>query len=256
MSSALTTIVTVLFATACGATGGVFFLHRARRLRSAEAAYGIHTPRLPHLATGTGAVTGITIGALLLYFAANGGGDNPVEWIGRLSYVLVAASAGVQVFVLLRIYLLLRYEERSWGAKPPADSLGARRRERLAELRSRFRHYIDLKTRDDEVLEEIVAVLGTPLLSARRDQSRIPFYGYLGTVCGILLVAQELGRINQATETFKVLASMATGLVLAFQTTLVALLAFLPLRKVADHLVQRLGEVESSWLSAREEVGE
>ena len=113
-----------------------------------------------------------------------------------------------------------------------------------------------MKTRDDEVLTEIVGVLGTPLLNARRDQTRLPFYGYLGTVAGILLMAEELGRINEATETFKVLASMATGLVLAFQTTLVALVAFLPLRKVADHLIQRLGAVEQRWLAAREETGQ
>ena len=59
--------------------------------------------------------------------------------------------------------------------------------------------------------------------------------------------AQELGKINEATETFKVLSSMATGLVLAFNTTLVALLTYLPLRKAADYLGQRLGALEEHW---------
>ena len=107
--------------------------------------------------------------------------------------------------------------------------------------------------RDDGALEELVGVLGTPLLNARNDLSRIPFYGYLGTVCGILLMAQQLGFINEATETFKVLSSMASGLVLAFQTTLVALLAFLPLRKATDYLIRRLGRLEEMWLQARDE---
>ena len=108
--------------------------------------------------------------------------------------------------------------------------------------------------RDDRALEELVGVLGTPLLNARNDLSRIPFYGYLGTVCGILLMAQQLGRINEATETFKVLSSMANGLVLAFQTTLVALLAFLPLRKATDYLIRRLGRLEDMWSTARDEL--
>ena len=82
---------------------------------------------------------------------------------------------------------------------------------------------------------------------------RLPLYGYLGTVCGILLMAQELGRIDEASQTFKVLSSMATGLVLAFKTTLVALLAYLPLRKIIDLLINRLVEIEKLWRNQREE---
>jgi hypothetical protein len=251
----LSIVVAVLFTVACGATGGVGFLWRARKLRVAETAYGISTPRMPLMAVICGALTGAVVGFLVLYFASYATRFHPVEWVGRASYLLVASSVGLQIFSLLRLFLLIRREEQAWGARPPADSLGARRLEQLTDLRSRFRHYIDLKTRDDELLTEIVGVIGTPLLTTRRDQSRLPFYGYLGTVAGILLMAEQLGRINEATETFKVLASMATGLVLAFRTTLVALVAFLPLRKVADHLVQRLGALESSWLAARQEPG-
>lgn len=251
----LSILVAVLFTVACGATGGVLFLWRARRLRGTESKYGIATPRLPHMAVLCGVVTGAILGFLTLYFANYAGRFHPVEWIGRASYLLVVASVGTQLFTLLRLLLLILHEEKTWGPKPAADTLGARRMEGLRELQTRFRHYIDLKTRDDELLEEMTGVLGTPLLNARRDQARLPFYGYLGTVAGILLMAEELGRINEATETFKVLASMATGLVLAFQTTLVALVAFLPLRKAADHLVQRLGAIEARWLAAREHQG-
>jgi biopolymer transport protein ExbB/TolQ len=83
--------------------------------------------------------------------------------------------------------------------------------------------------------------------------TRLPLYGYLGTVCGILLMAQELGRIDEASQTFTVLSSMATGLVLAFKTTLVALLAYLPLRKIVDLLLMRLAELEKRWRLQREE---
>lgn len=252
----LSLLTAVLFAVACAATGAVLFLWRARRLRAGEAAYGIATPRLPHLASATGALTGATVGFVVLYYAAAATHFDLVEWIGQFSYVLIAASSGGQFFILLRLHLLIRREELAWGPRPPADTLGARRRERLGALRSRSRTYIELKARDDEALEEIVGVLAAPLLNARRDQSRIPFYGYLGTVCGILLMAQELGRISEATEAFKVLRFMAGGLVLAFGTTLVALVAFLPLRKAADYLVQRLAAVEDGWRGAREERAE
>ena len=69
-------------------------------------------------------------------------------------------------------------------------------------------------------------------------------------------MAEELSKINEATETFKVLSSMAQGLVLAFQTTLIALLAYLPLRKVADYLMQRLAALEDDWSRLRDECGD
>ena len=82
--------------------------------------------------------------------------------------------------------------------------------------------------------------------------ARIPLYGYLGTVCGILLMAQELGQIYEASETFKVLSSMAEGLALAFKTTLVALMSYLPLRKTVDYMLQRVATIEIAWRRMRE----
>ncbi len=246
-------VVGVMFALACGATGGALFLHRARRLHRDEARYDLHTPHLPRVATAVGAVTGIVIGFLLMYFASYSRDVDLVAWIGRFSYVLVAGSVGMQLLILGRIFFLLRREEAGWERQPAAHTLGARRVERWRALRQRYRHDVDLRANDDDVLGELIGVLGTPLLNARRDQSRIPFYGYLGTVCGILLMARELGGINEATETFRVLQSMAVGLVLAFQTTLVALVAFLPLRKVTDLLAQRLDQLEESWLHLRDD---
>ena len=145
-------------------------------------------------------------------------------------------------------------EDLAWVKKggPGDQSLGGRRRRLREKLRAEHRHYIDLKTRDEEVLDELVGFLGDPLTHLRRDLTRIPLYGYLGTVCGILLTAQELGQIDEATQTFKALSAMADGLVLAFNTTLVGLLAYLPLRKVADYLQLRLSTQEDTWTRARE----
>lgn len=251
--SVLSIVVGGLFALACGATGGVLFLHRARRLHQEEAQYDLRTPHLPRVATVAGAVTGIAIGFLMMYFVSYSRGFDLVAWIGRSSYFLVIGSVGVQLLILGRLLFLLRAEESGWGRKPAARTLGLRRLERWRALGKRYRHDVDLRAHDDDVVGELIGVLGTPLLNARRDQSRIPFYGYLGTVCGILLMARELGGINEATETFRVLQSMAIGLVLAFQTTLVALVAFLPLRKVTDLLAQRLDRLEAMWLRLREE---
>ena len=122
----------------------------------------------------------------------------------------------------------------------------------LDQLRREHHHYMDLKSRDEEVLDELVGFLGDPLTHVRRDLTRIPLYGYLGTVCGILLTAQELSQIDEATQTFKALSAMAEGLVLAFKTTLFGLLAYLPLRKVADYLLQRLSTQEDAWIRARD----
>ena len=131
-------------------------------------------------------------------------------------------------------------------------NLTALRQEQVDKFRQSRENYADLRARDDEAVDELLAVFGERLLSEQRALSRIPFYGYLGTVCGILLMAEELTRLDEATETFKVLRDMAGGLVLAFQTTLVALLAYLPLRKGYDMLLNRMSDLERKWLDMRE----
>ena len=64
-------------------------------------------------------------------------------------------------------------------------------------------------------------------------------------------MADRLGQINEASETFKVLRWMANGLELAFRTTLVGLLAYLPLRKAADVLLERIANLEDAWVKFR-----
>ena len=251
-------VLGILFSAAGAASGGFLLLYRARGMRRAERPYGMTTPHLQHVATAIGALGGLTVCGILMYFLSVTTRINVIEWIGRTSYLLVAGACTSHLLVLVHTGYHLYREERAWSQRrgPQDGTLGCRRLHLLQQLRREHRHYLDLRSRDDQVVDELIGVLGTPLLNLRRDLSRIPFYGYLGTVCGILLMAQELGRINEATETFKVLSSMSTGLVLAFQTTLVALVAFLPLRKVTDYLIQRLGRLEELWGRAREEEWE
>ncbi len=252
----LTVLLGVLLVAACSVTGSVLLLFRARRLGAWERGYSVSTPHLPRIATAIGALAGVIIGVLILYFAEDSHRFNLIEWIGRGSYLLVAGASSGHILILLRTGLHLVREEKAWNAgtdRAQGGTLSHRRIRQLQSLRRTHRHYIDLKTRDDQVVDELVGVIGTPLMNTRHDLSRIPFYGYLGTVCGILLMAEEIGHINEATETFKVLRSMARGLVLAFQTTLVALLAFLPLRKAADYLIRRVGRLEEAWNRALDE---
>jgi hypothetical protein len=252
-------VVGILVVLACGASGSLALLYRARRLRAREQAFGVSTPYLQHLGAGLGALSGMVVGALASYYIALNQQADPIEWIGRFSYVLIAWAAGGHLLNLIHSGILLRAEERGWErpADPDTQTLGQRRRQVLNELRQRHRHYIDLKTRDDALVDELIGFLGNPLASVRRDLGRIPLYGYLGTVCGILLMAEELSQIDEATQTFKVLGSMARGLVLAFKTTLVGLLTYLPLRKAVDYMLERVGLLEEHWTQLRDdgEVG-
>ena len=244
----------VFLVLAGGISGSYLQLQRARRLRRRDRAYELNVPHLHHIGAGIGALAGLGIGGLAAYYLALNQQASAFAWIGRLSYVLIIWSAGGHLLTLVHIGMHLYREDLAWAKKggPGDQSLGGRRLRLLEKLRAEHRHYIDLKTRDEEVLDELVGFLGDPLTHLRRDLTRIPLYGYLGTVCGILLTAQELGQIDEATQTFKALSAMADGLVLAFKTTLVGLLAYLPLRKVADYLQLRLSTQEDTWTRARE----
>lgn len=252
----LAVTVGVLVLVACGGSGSLVMLYRARRLRRREQAYGVSTPYLQHIAALLGAAAGVIIGGLGSYYFSLNQQGHWIEWVGRFSYVLIAWAGSGNLLNLMHSGLLLRAEERGW--RQPAqfgrDTLGQRRRQVLERLRHRHRHYTDLKTRDDALIEELIGFLGNPLANARRDLGRIPLYGYLGTVCGILLMAEELSQIDEATQTFKVLSSMAGGLVLAFKTTLTGLLTYLPLRKVADYMIERVSLLEEQWTQLRDDA--
>ena len=237
-----------------GLSGSYLQLQRARRMRRRDRDYELDWPHLQYVGAGIGAGAGLLIGGLAAYYLALNQQASAFAWIGRLSYVLIAWSAGGHLLSLVHIGLHLYREEQAWETRggPPRKSLGGRRMRLMQSLRGEHRHYADLKSQDEEILDELVGFLGDPLTHVRRDLTRIPLYGYLGTVCGILLTAQELSQIDEATQAFKALGAMAEGLVLAFKTTLVGLLAYLPLRKAADYLVQRLSGLEDLWARARD----
>ena len=244
----------ILLVLAGGVSASWLQLRRAQRMRQRDEAYSLNVPRLRFLASGIGLLTGGIVGALAAYYLFFSPQPASVfAWIGRLSYALIAWSAGGHLLSLAHIRSHLRREERAWGehGDTSPNTLGRKRMEQLAELQRQLVNYSDRKSRDEELVDELVGVIGTPLTHVRRDLARIPLYGYLGTVCGILLTAQELSQIDEATQTFKALSAMAEGLVLAFKTTLVGLLAYLPLRKSADYLVQRLARQEDAWVQAR-----
>ena len=204
-----------------------------------------------------GGLAGLAFAAIGIYyyfFAVSRGGW--IQWVGRSSYVLVLFASASHLAVMIHLWLRLGAEERDVrgaGRGPQEATLSLRRRTALRDLQQSGGPVAERKARDDETVEEMVGVFGERLLSGQRAVSRIPFYGYLGTVCGILLMARELSGLDEATETFQVLRDMAGGLVLAFQTTLVALLAYLPLRKGMDLLMNRVAALERSWLGLRDD---
>ncbi len=254
LNDELVLISSVLLVLACGVSVSCLHMRRARRMRRQDEAYSLKVARLQYLASLIGLLTGAIVGGLAAYYLfINPQLAGAFAWIGRFSYVLIAWAAGGHLLSLAYINSHLRREERAWERKggPGANTLGRRRMEKLAELQRQAANYSELKSRDEELVDELVGFLGDPLTHVRRDLARIPLYGYLGTVCGILLTAQELSQIDEATQTFKALSAMAEGLVLAFKTTLVGLLAYLPLRKIADYLVQRLARQEDAWVRER-----
>jgi len=251
--NALIVVVGLLMVLAGGISGSLLQLQRARRLHRRDRENGVPIAHLKYIAGGLGAVAGIIIGVLVAYYLSLNQRADVIAWVGRFSYALIAWSAGGHLLTLVHVGLHLWREEKA--AKRGGSikgTLAAQRIQVLQALRQEHRHYIDLKSRDEEVLDDLIGFFAEPLLNARRDMARLPLYGYLGTVCGILLMAQELGQIDEAAQTFKVLASMAEGLVLAFKTTLVALVTYLPLRKVADYLLQRVAALEGDWRRMRE----
>lgn len=246
------------FAALSATAGAKVLMLKMGRILAEERRFDLGPVNSVLVSAAVGALAGLGLAAIAVYyylFAANPAGV--VEWIGRSSYVLVLAAAAGRLSVLIHVWRRLRAEPRyarSAQGEPREGTLSLRRRAGLEGLKQRGDRYTDLKSRDDALVEALVSVFGEPLLSGHRALSRIPYYGYMGTVCGILIMAQELTLLDEATETFQVLRDMAGGLVLAFQTTLVALLAYLPLRKASDALLNRVTALERSWLAWRDEV--
>jgi hypothetical protein len=249
-------VISVLFVAVCAMAGALMLMQRANEICREEAAYGLPTGNAASVGAAVGGLAGLLIALLCVYYyllAAPARGA--FQWLGRGSYLLIIGASAAHLTALLHGWTRLQAElreARNARRGPQQGTLLLRRRAALEDLRRSAGNYSDLKAHDDEVVADLIGVLGDRLLVGQRALSRIPFYGYLGTVCGILLMAQELSRLDEATETFKVLRDMSIGLVLAFQTTLVALVTYLPLRKGYDLLLVHLANVERAWLALRD----
>ncbi len=250
-------LIVVLFVAVCAMTGALILMQRMANITKDEARYDLPPGNTSLVAAVAGGLAGLGIAILAIYYyLLVGKPPGWIEWVGRASYALILAASAAHLMVLIHLWVRLNAEFRDLsrsGRGPQKATLLVRRRAALQDLRHATESYADLKTRDDEIVDELIGVLGERLLLSQRALSRIPFYGYLGTVCGILLMAQELSRLNEATETFKVLRDMSSGLALAFQTTLVALLTYLPLRKCFDILLSRMSALERAWLNLRDD---
>ncbi len=238
----------VLFGAVCAMAGALILMQHMDAVCRCEKQFGLPESNLIGAIIGGLAGAGVAgIGIYFYFFASAATGW--VEWLGRSSYALIVGSSATHLVALVHLRSRLDAEDRA-NARP--STLTVLRQQQVDAVRHSSENYADLKARDDEALDKLLAVFGDRLLSGQRALNRIPFYGYLGTVCGILLMAEELTQLDEATETFKVLRDMADGLVLAFQTTLVALMAYLPLRKGYDILLDRMSALERKWLGMRD----
>lgn len=236
--------------------GALILMQRMDMICNYEKQYGLPEDHGNVIGAVAGGLAGAGVAGIVIYFYLFvPGRAGWVEWIGRLSYIFILAASLTHIMFLVHIWLRLDREDQALigdDKKNQKNTLTMLRMQHVDGIRQSRDGYADLKARDDESLDELMVVLGDRLLTGQRGLARIPFYGYLGTVCGILLMAEGLTNLDEATETFKVLRDMAGGLVLAFQTTLVALLTYLPLRKAYDVLMGRMAELERKWLAMRE----
>ncbi len=253
-------VVSVVLSASCAVVGAMSLMKRAEALGKEDSHYGLVRGQSTIVAAIIGGLAGMGIGVLFVYYyflAESASG--PIEWLGRGSYALIVAAFSGHLFGLIHVWMRLidEHDDLSGGSKgegrPQKPTLTVKRKTELKALMSSGYDPAALRTRDDDVVEELIGVVGDRLIAGQRALSRLPFYGYLGTVCGILLMADELTNLSEATESFKVLRDMAGGLVLAFQTTLVALIAYLPLRKGFDAMMSKAGQVERAWLAWRDE---
>ncbi len=251
-------LIAAVFVSACAMAGALTLIQEIVSICRDENRYGLPSNNANLKSGVLGGLAGLGVAALgIYYYMFVPPPQSWIEWVGRSSYALIVAASAAHLSLIIHIWVRIRAEERALSspAHHKEGALLSRRSAGLNDLKQTTDTYTDLKVRDDELITDLIGVIGERLLLGHRALSRIPFYGYLGTVCGILLMAQELARLDEATETFNVLRDMANGLTLAFKTTLVALLAYLPLRKCIDILLGRVGALERAWLALRDDRG-
>ena len=252
-------LTSILFISACAMAGSLTLMQDMAVIRREEHRYGLPAIHANLTSAALGGLAGLGIALLgIYYYMFVPPPQSWIEWVGRSSYALIVAASAAHLSLVVHMWMRIRTEEKALRSPATGRRQGtllSRRNEGLKKLEHDTDTYMDLKARDDELVTDLIGVIGERLLLGHRALSRIPFYGYLGTVCGILLMAQQLAHLDEATESFKVLRDMADGLTLAFKTTLIALLAYLPLRKCFDILLGRVGALERAWLALRDEPG-
>ncbi len=252
-------VLAVVFVVASAMAGSIALIRRAELICRDEARFGLVKGNATLIGAMIGGLAGLCAGVLLVFYTFST--ERPtswIEWAGRGSYLLIIGAFAGHLNLLVHSWLRVLDEEEAMkgstgDSKPQQPTLTVLRLSEFRQLLGAGYAESDFRTRDDEVVDRLISVIGDRVIDGQRALSRLPFYGYLGTVCGILLMANELTRLDEATESFQVLRDMASGLVLAFQTTLAALLAYLPLRKAFDVLLTHISQVERAWLVMRDE---
>lgn len=249
-------ILAVVFVVVSALAAAMAIVQRVETFCAEDARRGMVKGNAPLLGAIVGGLAGVCGGVLLVYYTLIADpAQGWMAWAGRGSYFLILVASAGHVNLLIHVWMRVLDEEEDVRG----DSGGAQKLTLTVQRRSGLRQLrlagaADLRGRDDEAIEDLISVIGDRLIVGQRALSRLPFYGYLGTVCGILVMANELTELNEATESFKVLRDMAGGLVLAFQTTLAALIAYLPLRKAFDVLFTRVAALERAWIAMREDI--
>ncbi len=76
-------VVAIAFVLACSVSSSLLLLHRARGIIVHEQECGIATPRLREIASVLGAVAGLAIGVIVLFFAEQTASVNVSECEGK-----------------------------------------------------------------------------------------------------------------------------------------------------------------------------
>ena len=163
----------VLFWVVCAIAGALILMQRLNAICRYEKQFGLPESNWPGAIIGGLSGAGMAgVGIYFYFFAPAAAGW--VEWTGRSAYVLVLGSSAAHLVAFIHYWRRLEAEGTEAG------HLTALRQEQVAKLRQSRENYADLKARDDEAVDELLAVFGERLLSGQRALSRIPFYGYLG----------------------------------------------------------------------------
>ena len=164
----------VLFWVVCAIAGALILMQRLSAICSHEKQFGLPEANwLGAIIGGLGGAGVAGIGIYFYFFAPAAAGW--VEWTGRSAYVLVLGSSTAHLATFIHFWRRLNAEGKGTGA------LTALRQQQVDKFRQSRENYADLKARDDEAIDELLAVFGERLLfRAARFESRsiLWLFGY------------------------------------------------------------------------------